>query len=186
MSGSDRLLLPSTKRHSCPSSAFKRTKKEGEISKAVRRKVADSAVIESIDHEHRNPLPHTIVQMENGHDGETSDAGTDRPFRTDYLLEKANESKRIHMKDHNFFQKCNFTTFGRANTKVHAHPLGLAHVFFSNCVVKVRRGDDLEKMIDLGNIGPVKLWNIESSGWIASNESLLPAFVFLRWISSME
>ena len=156
MSDTDRVNLPSTKRCFRPSSAIKR------------RKVSDSEVI---------PLPHTIdqpQQLKDEHDDESSDAGS------------ADASKSIQMKDHNFFQECNFTTFGRANTKVHSHPMGLAHVFFSNCVVKVRRGHDLEKIIDLSRNGPVKLWNIQSSGWITSNESLLPAFVFLRWISSME
>lgn len=165
MSDPDRVNLPSTKRCFRPSSAIKR------------RKVSDSEVIESIEHVHRNPQPHTIdqpQQLKDEHDDESSDAGS------------ADASKSIQMKDHNCFQDCNFTTLGRANTKVHSHPMGLAHVFFSNCVVKVRRGHDLEKIIDLSRNGPVKLWNIQSSGWITSNESLLPAFVFLRWISSME
>jgi hypothetical protein len=159
--------------------------KEGAQSKAVKTKVADSEVIESIELEHCHPQPHAIVQLQNEHDGETSDAGSEQPLRTNSLLEKADASPSIHSKDHNFFHKCNFTTFGRANTKVHSHPMGLAQVFFSNCVVKVRRGHDLEQLIDLSKIGPVQLKNIESSGFITSVESLLPAFVFHRWISSM-
>jgi hypothetical protein len=71
-------------------------------------------------------------------------------------------------------------------TEVHSHPKGLAQVFFSNCVVKVRRGHDLDKMVTLSRIGPVKLCNIQSSGRIASDESLLPAFLFLSWMSSLE
>lgn len=87
--------------------------------------------------------------------------------------------------DHSFFQNRSFTAIGSANTQVHAHPLGLAHVVFDNCVVKVRLGSDLDRLIALSRIGPVSLHNIQSSGWITTRETLLPAYVFLRWISSM-
>jgi hypothetical protein len=87
--------------------------------------------------------------------------------------------------DHSFFQNCSCTTMGSANTQVHAHPMGLAHVVFENCVVKVRLGFDLDRLIALSRIGPVSLHNIHSSGWIPTGETLLPAYVFLRWISSM-
>jgi hypothetical protein len=154
---------------------------DGAKSEAIRREVADSEVIESIEKVHLTPLPHTIDQtrqLKEEHEDVSSDDSTD--------CEKADASKRIQKNDHNFFQKCNFTTFGSANTKVHSHHMGLAQVFFSNCVVKVRRGHDLDKMVDLSRIGPVKLCNIQSSGWIESDQSLLPAFLFLRWMSSME
>jgi hypothetical protein len=88
--------------------------------------------------------------------------------------------------DHSFFQNRNITAIGSANTQVHAHPLGLAHVVFDNCVVKVRLGSDLDRLIALSRIGPVSLHNIHSSGWITTRETLLPAYVFLRWISSMD
>ncbi len=87
--------------------------------------------------------------------------------------------------DHSFFQNRSIKAIGSANTQVHAHPLGLAHVVFDNCVVKVRLGSDLDRLIALSRIGPVSLHNIQSSGWISTRETLLPAYVFLRWISSM-
>lgn len=181
MSNTDRVKLPGTKLSFCPSSAVRRTMMDGAKSESIRRKVADSEVIESIEQVHHNPLPHTIDQpqhLKEEHDVESSDDNAN--------FEKADASKSNQMNDHNFFQKCNFRTFGSANTKVHSHPKGLTQVFFSNCVVKVRRGHDLDKMVTLSRIGPIKLCNIQSSGWIASDESLLPAFLFLRWMSSME
>jgi hypothetical protein len=96
----------------------------------------------------------------------------------------SNLSDRL-IADHSFFQSRSFTAIGSANTQMHAHPLGLAHVFFDNCVVKMRLGHDLDRLIALSRIGPVSLHNIQSSGWIPSRETLLPAYVFLRWISSM-
>jgi hypothetical protein len=87
--------------------------------------------------------------------------------------------------DHIGCHDCCFTTIGRASIKVHVHPLGLAQIIFDNCVVKVRLGHDLDLLEALSNSGPVQLHNIQTNGWIPINRTLLPSFVFLRWLSSI-
>ena len=89
------------------------------------------------------------------------------------------------LNDHNCFQDCCFIAIGRANVKVHTHSLGLAQVFFKNCVVKVRLGEDLDLLVGLSRSGHVHLHNIQTNGWIVTDATLLPSFVFLRWLSSM-
>lgn len=96
---------------------------------------------------------------------------------------------------HRLQRDCCFTTAGSANVSVHPHAMGLARVFFGNCVVKVRMGHDLDQMVAHSQIGPVQLHNIKPSGstlhvqpricaaGVINHE--LPVFVFLRWISSM-
>jgi hypothetical protein len=169
--------------------------------------IRESAVIDVLSHESHAPPPPPPQELQDEHAHESTDAETDRQFRTVWLsdaplatdsdadivdpidaaiYEELAESARIHMKDHNFHQECNFKAFGSANTKIHSHPKGLAQVFFNNCVVKVRIGHDLDKMIAHSRIGPVQFYNIQSSGWIPSHESLLPAFLLLRWMSSMD
>ena len=74
MSDTDRVNLPSTKRCSRPSSAIKRTK------------VSDSEVIHTIDQPQ---------QLKDEHDDESSDAGSERPFRTDSHFDKADASKSM-------------------------------------------------------------------------------------------
>ena len=89
------------------------------------------------------------------------------------------------LNDHNCFQDCCFIAIGRANVKVHTHSLGLAQGFFKNCVVKVRLGEDLDLLVGLSRSGHVHLHNIQTNGWIVTDATLLPSFVFLRWLSSM-
>jgi hypothetical protein len=86
----------------------------------------------------------------------------------------------------NSCRDCCFTTIGRGNIKIHVHPLGLAQIIFDNCVVKVRLGHDLDLLVCLSSFGPVQLHNIRSIGWIPTNRTLLPSFLFLRWLSSMD
>ena len=85
-----------------------------------------------------------------------------------------------------FSQKADITTVGFPNTKMHDHPLGLTQVTFDNCVVKVRVGHDLDNLLSLGRLGQVNLTNVSSNGWVATNISLLPCCIFLRWISTMQ
>ncbi len=85
-----------------------------------------------------------------------------------------------------FSQKADITTVGFPNTKMHDHPLGLTQVTFDNCVVKVRVGHDLDNLLSLGRLGQVHLMNVSSNGWVATNISLLPCCIFLRWISTMQ
>jgi hypothetical protein len=92
---------------------------------------------------------------------------------------------RVDNNEHGHFQKKCFMTAGNSNTRFHSHPEGLAEVTFDNCVVKVRRGHDLERLVTLSRTGNVQLLNVTSNGWITTTHSLLPAFVYLRWISNM-
>jgi hypothetical protein len=79
----------------------------------------------------------------------------------------------------------NIVTVGLPKTKVHEHPLGLTQVIFDNCIVKVRKGCDLERIQALGRVGQVKLSNVSSCGWVTTDKTLLPCCVFNRWMSSM-
>jgi hypothetical protein len=81
---------------------------------------------------------------------------------------------------------CCFRTIGRGNIKIHVHPLGLAQIIFDNCVVKVRLGHDLDLLVNLSCFGPVQLHNIRCIGWIPTHRTLLPSFLFQRWLSSMD
>lgn len=85
-----------------------------------------------------------------------------------------------------FWQPSTITTCGVPNLKMNDHPLGLAHVIFDNCVVKVRAGFDLNNLLSLGRLGHVELINVNSFGWVATDRTLLPCCIFLRWISSMQ
>ena len=87
--------------------------------------------------------------------------------------------------NHGYFQKCSIKTVGVPNIQIHAHPLGLTELKFDNCAVRVRKGADLTLLIKLGMAGRVQLRNVNSCGWIATDRTLLPAFVFIRWMSSM-
>jgi len=87
---------------------------------------------------------------------------------------------------HGYFKQHSIQTVGNPNTKIHDDPMGLAQLKFDNCVVKVRQGHDLDRLTILGRAGPVQLHTVMSCGWIATDRSLLPAFVYLRWVSSMD
>ena len=87
---------------------------------------------------------------------------------------------------HGYFKHHSIQTVGNPNTKIHDDPQGLAQLKFDNCVVKVRQGPDLDRLTMLGRAGPVQLHTVMSCGWIATDRSLLPAFVYLRWVSSMD
>jgi hypothetical protein len=91
-----------------------------------------------------------------------------------------------NLTDHGYYQTCNIKTAGSAQAKPHAHALGLTHVHFDNCVVKVRTGFDLDQLLANSIDGPVHLLNVQTTGWIQSGSLLLPAFVLLRWISSIK
>jgi hypothetical protein len=85
-----------------------------------------------------------------------------------------------------YWRKASITTVGIPNTKMNAHPLGLAEIIFDNCVVKVRAGHDLDNLVSLGRLGNVQLSNVTSNGWIATDRALLPCCIFARWMSGMK
>ena len=80
-----------------------------------------------------------------------------------------------------YFQNCNFITVGVPITKLHSHPQGLAQLIYSNCVVMVRLGHDLDHLTAWSGAGPVQLCNVQTNGL---STTLLPVFLFLRWLSS--
>jgi hypothetical protein len=93
---------------------------------------------------------------------------------------------RIEDNEHYYLHKYNFLAVGSCNTQMHPHPLGLARVTFENCVVQVRPGHDLEQLIAFSRIGAVQLCNVSADGWISTSRTLLPGFIFLRWVSTMQ
>jgi hypothetical protein len=84
-----------------------------------------------------------------------------------------------------FWERSSITACGIPNLKMNDHPLGLAHVIFDNCVVKVREGFDLKNLLSLGRLGDVELFNVTSFGWVATDRTLLPCCIYERWISDM-
>jgi hypothetical protein len=79
--------------------------------------------------------------------------------------------------------KPNVTTEGQPVVTLHTHPQGLANVQFSNCVVKIRVGIDLERLTALGTAGPVELWNLSKP--FECCQTLLPIFLFVKYLSRM-
>jgi hypothetical protein len=87
---------------------------------------------------------------------------------------------------HTYFENRNFITAGVGVPAFHNHPLGLAHVQFTNCVVKVREGHDLIQLCELSRVGDVQLLNVCTDGFSLINDVLMPRFIYRRWMSFME
>jgi hypothetical protein len=86
---------------------------------------------------------------------------------------------------HCYLHSSDFQAVGNCNVHLHSHPQGLADVIFDNCVVQVRLGLDLERLIALSKTGSVLLCNVCSNGWFATTRTVLPRFILQRWISTM-
>lgn len=179
MSAEDDEKLPSTTRKWCPIASVRRDDAQ---SAPVRRRIDDSAVIEALGFDPPLAQPGDQVDVRclpndpvlNADDADQLDADIIVPIDPDYSS------------DHGYFKKsCRIVTIGRPNIKLHHHPLGLVQVVFSNCVVKVRLGDDFEQLKKLSRTGSVKLGNLESYGWFCTAETMLPVFIYLRWMSNM-
>jgi hypothetical protein len=84
------------------------------------------------------------------------------------------------------YKKFTIKTIGSAYTQMHEYSQGLAVVSFVNCVIKVRPGDDLNTLIAMSRVGTVILYNVQLNGWTTTNQSLLPTYIFLRWISKIK
>jgi hypothetical protein len=87
---------------------------------------------------------------------------------------------------HSYFENRNFITAGVGVPAFHNHPLGLVHVQFTNCVVKVREGHDLIQLCELSRVGDVQLSNVCTNGSSVINDVLMPIFIYRRWMSFME
>lgn len=145
----------------------------------------------------RKKVNHSATVCKKIVDGEVIDCalGDSGPLRHSqldvYSNDADNDNQRStwtcdNLTDHGYHQTCNIMTAGSAQAKPHAHALGLTHVHFDNCVVKVRPGFDLDQLLASSIDGPVHLLNVQTTGWIRSGALLLPAFVLLRWISSIQ
>jgi hypothetical protein len=170
-----KFMLPKTTWPCC-----KRSSQNDKHSASVKMSIVESAVVGS------------LAQA-----GEVIDCalGDSRPLRHSqldvYSNDPDNDDQRStwtcdNLTDHGYHQACNITTAGSAQAKPHDHPQGLTHVHFDNCVVKVRPGFDLDQLLANSIDGPVHLLNVQTTGWIQSGAILLPAFVLLRWISSIK
>ena len=94
--------------------------------------------------------------------------------------------RSIDLSSHGYYQWCNIQTAGAARTKPHHHTLGLTQVIFNNCMIQVRPGEDLEKLLAKSIDGPVRIINVRTNGWAEAGAALLPAFVFHRWLSHVQ
>ena len=90
----------------------------------------------------------------------------------------------LHLDDHSFFQYRDFVTSGQPFVKAHRLEACLTELQFENCVVKVRVGRDLNEIIRCSSTGSVYLRNLSTNGWAANSHTLLPSFIFIKYISS--
>jgi len=88
--------------------------------------------------------------------------------------------------NHGFFKRLSFVAVGQPSIKAHRFDGGLTELWFINCVLKVRVGDDLDKIVRLSISGQISFENLSTNGWIPSHRTLLPAFIFVRYISSVD
>jgi hypothetical protein len=78
------------------------------------------------------------------------------------------------------------TTVGHPLATLHVHPQGLAQVQFNNCIVQVRVGCDLDRLMTLGSLGPVQLWNVQARSPIVDcNLKPITSFIFIKYMSTM-
>ena len=150
----------------------------------------ESEVVETLPQAEEQPIASRMVVSNIVH--HSNSISDDENDHTCVVHVVQNDSHRLH-------RDCCFTTAGSANVTLHPDAMGLARVFFDNCVVKVRLGPDLDQMVAHSQIGPVQLHNITPTGSTlyvqpqfcattcaaAGIITELPVFVFLRWISSM-
>jgi hypothetical protein len=97
---------------------------------------------------------------------------------------RVNVGCSLHLDEHSFFQYTDFVTLGQPLVKTHRLDAGLTELQFENCVLKVRVGRDLNEIIRCSSTGPVYLSNLSTNGWAANSDTLLPSFIFIKYISS--
>jgi hypothetical protein len=83
-----------------------------------------------------------------------------------------------------YYQRAEFIALGQPLVKAHMHPAGLSELQFENCFVKVRVGHDLEQLMRCSKTGSVAMWNLTTNGWASNGTSMLPSFIFVKYISS--
>jgi hypothetical protein len=87
---------------------------------------------------------------------------------------------------HGFYRFADFTALGRPIVRAHQHAAGLTELHFDNCCVKVRVGIDLNDLIRCSANGKVALRNLSTNGWVTNSSTLLPSFVFLKYLSGFD
>ena len=87
---------------------------------------------------------------------------------------------------HSHYNRADFTALGRPVVRVHQHPAGLTELHFDNCIVKVRAGIDLDDLIRCSANGAVALRNLSTNGWVTNSFTVLPSFVFLKYLSGFD
>jgi len=87
---------------------------------------------------------------------------------------------------HSHYNRADFTALGRPVVRVHQHPAGLTELHFDNCIVKVRAGIDLDDLIRCSANGVVALRNLSTNGWVTNSFTVLPSFVFLKYLSGFD
>jgi hypothetical protein len=87
---------------------------------------------------------------------------------------------------HSYWNFADFTTLGRPVVRVHQHAAGLTELHFVNCIVKVRVGNDLDDLIRCSANGAVALRNLSTNGWVTNCVTVLPSFVFLKYLSGFD
>ena len=88
--------------------------------------------------------------------------------------------------NHGFLKRMDWVAVGQPIIKPHKHAAGLTTLMFQNCVIKIRVGDELNQIIILSKTGEVHMLNLFTKGWEPSNQTLLPAFIFEKYLSSVE
>jgi hypothetical protein len=87
---------------------------------------------------------------------------------------------------HSHWRSADFTALGRPVVRVHQHAAGLTVLHFDNCIVKVRVGIDLDDLIRCSANGAIHLRNLSTNGWVTNCFTVLPSFVFLKYLSGFD
>lgn len=121
---------------------------------------------------------------------QTSDAVLlDLPCSEAIVVPEAEDEELSHLSVpdlHSHWRSADFTALGRPVVRVHQHAAGLTELHFDNCIVKVRTGIDLDDLIRCSANGAVALRNLSTNGSVTNCFTVLPSFVFLKYVSGFD
>ena len=97
-------------------------------------------------------------------------------------------AEHSHSDNHGYYRYADFIALGRPVVRAHRHEAGLTELHFDNCVVKVRVGPDLNDIIRYSANGHrvVAFSNLSTNGWFTNRLTVLPSFVFLKYLSGFD
>ena len=97
-------------------------------------------------------------------------------------------AEHSHSDNHGYYRYADFIALGRPVVRAHRHEAGLTELHFDNCVVKVRVGPDLNDIIRYSANGHrvVVFSNLSTNGWVTNSLTVLPSFVFLKYLSGFD